>query len=57
VVQLADHHQVLEAGEQGVDGGVLGGEADAATNLGGVRGDVEPGHHERCPRSALDNGW
>ena len=43
LVQLAQHHQVLPAGEQRVDGGVLGGQADAAADLGGLGADVEAG--------------
>ena len=37
LVQLTEHHEVLPAGEQRVHGGVLGGEADAAADLGGLR--------------------
>jgi hypothetical protein len=49
VVQLADHHEVLAAGEQAVDGRVLRGEADAAADLLGLGHDVVA----RDPRAAL----
>ena len=44
LVQLAQHDQVLPAGEEGVDGGVLGGQADPAADLVGLAADVEAGH-------------
>ena len=37
LVQLAEHHEVLPPGEQRVDGGVLGGEADAPAHLAAAR--------------------
>ena len=52
LVQLAEHHEVLATRQQRVDGGVLGGEADAPAHLAGVRGDVEPGDGRR-PRSGV----
>ena len=45
--QLPDHHQVLPAGEQLVEGGVLGRDPDPAPHVGGMGGDVEAGHP--CP--------
>jgi len=43
MVQLADHRQVLAAGEQPVDGRVLGRQADAAPDRDRVRADVGAG--------------
>jgi hypothetical protein len=43
-VQLAEHDQVLPAGQQGIDGGVLGGQADPPPHLCPLRPDVEPRH-------------
>jgi hypothetical protein len=48
LVQLAQHDQVLGAGEQRVDGCVLGREADAPAHLGGLREHVEPRHRGRA---------
>ena len=42
-MQLAQHDEVLPAGEQRVDGGVLGGQADAPADLVGLGADVEAG--------------
>ena len=43
VVQLADHHEVLQAGEQAVNGRVLGGETDPPADLHGLAHHVEAG--------------
>ncbi len=51
VAQLADQHQVLPAGEEPVQGGVLGGDADPASHLGRVRHDVDAGHPWPVPAS------
>ena len=56
VVQLADHHEVLAAGEQGVDGGVLGGEADAAADLRGLRRTSKPATRA-VPRVGGRRAW
>ena len=50
LMQLAEHHEVLPPGEQGVDGGVLGGEADAPAHLAALGGDVETGDRGRPGR-------
>ena len=42
-VEAADHHEVLDAGQVLVDGGVLAGEADPGAQRAGVADDVEPG--------------
>ena len=41
MVELADHHEVLEAGEVLVDGGVLTARADHAAHLVGVAQHVD----------------
>jgi hypothetical protein len=42
--QPREEHQVLAAGEQFVDGGVLARERDAGADLPGLRDDVVAGH-------------
>ena len=44
VVETANHLEVLRAGEVFVDGGVLAGEADAASDPIGMLDDVDPVH-------------
>jgi len=39
--ELADHHEVLAAGERDVDRGVLSCDTDAAAHFGSLRDDVE----------------
>ena len=51
--QLAHHHQVLAAREGVVEGGVLGGDADVAADLGRLGEDVEAGH---CGPTAVGDG-
>ena len=43
MVEPAEHHEILPAGEDLVDGSVLPDEADPVAHLGGVPGDVVPG--------------
>jgi hypothetical protein len=49
VVELADHLEVLEAGQVLVHGGVLAGEPDVLAHLGGIADHVEAGN----PRGAI----
>ena len=42
-VEPADHLEVLAAGQQLIEGGVLAGQADAAADLVRVLEDIEPG--------------
>jgi hypothetical protein len=44
VEQLADHHEVLLAGQQLVDRGVLAGQPDLLAHPRGLAGDVVAGH-------------
>ena len=44
VVEAAEHHQVLLAAEDLVDGRVLADQADPPAHLGRLAHDVEPGH-------------
>ena len=56
LVQLAEHDEVLTAGQQVVDGGVLGGEADAPAHLGALGGDVEAGDGRRAHGGVGERG-
>jgi hypothetical protein len=46
--ELADHHEVLAAGERGVDGRILCGDADAPAHLGRLAHHVEAGDTGRA---------
>jgi len=48
VVQLADHHQVLVAGELAVHGGVLRGQTERRAHPDRVGGHIDAGHRA-CP--------
>jgi hypothetical protein len=48
LVQPPEHVEVLEPGQVLVDGRVLAGQADALSDLVGLLGDVEPGHHRQA---------
>ena len=50
VQQRADQLEVLAAGQQLVDGGVLAGEADQLPDAAGLAGDVVARRRRRCPR-------
>ena len=54
--ERADQHEVLRAGEQLVEGGVLPGDADDAAHGRGVGDDVEAGDPGRAARRAGQRG-
>ena len=56
VVEPAEHHQVLPAAEDLVDGRVLADQPDAGADLGGLAGDVEAGDRGPAAVGAQQGG-
>ena len=55
-VQATDHLEVQATAHEPVDGGLLGGDADPAADVGRLRGDVEAGDRRRPLRRLRQRG-